>query len=76
MSPAAHGFLRGTGQNALFGWPDMPKVEALRTAWIDATDAAQQQKPHLPGRSNSRRSRTCRTSRSAASSSPAPTAAT
>jgi peptide/nickel transport system substrate-binding protein len=42
MSPAAHGFLRGTGQNALFGWPDMPKVEELRTAWIDEPDAARQ----------------------------------
>ena len=42
MSPAAHGFLRGTGQNALFGWPDMPKVEELRTAWIDELDGAKQ----------------------------------
>jgi peptide/nickel transport system substrate-binding protein len=44
MSPAAHGFLRGTGQNALFGWPDMPKVEAARTAWIESTDAAEQKR--------------------------------
>ena len=44
MSPAAHGFLRGTGQNALFGWPDSPKIEALRTAWIDAPDLAAQQR--------------------------------
>ncbi len=44
MSPAAHGFLRGTGQNALFGWPDMPKLEALRSAWIDATDVAEQKR--------------------------------
>ena len=42
MSPAAHGFLRGTGQNALFGWPDMPKVEEARTAWIDSTDPVAQ----------------------------------
>jgi peptide/nickel transport system substrate-binding protein len=42
MSPAAHGFLRGTGQNALFGWPDMPKVEELRTAWIGAKDLAEE----------------------------------
>ena len=42
MSPAAHGFLRGTGQNALFGWPDMPKVEEARSAWIDSTDLAAQ----------------------------------
>jgi peptide/nickel transport system substrate-binding protein len=44
MSPAAHAFLRGTGRQALWGWPSMPKVEALRTAWIDAADPAQQQK--------------------------------
>jgi len=44
MSPAAHGFLRGTGQNALFGWPDMPKVEAHRTAWIESTDPAEQKR--------------------------------
>jgi peptide/nickel transport system substrate-binding protein len=44
MSPAAHAFLRGTGRQALWGWPTMPKVEALRTAWIDATDPAEQQK--------------------------------
>ena len=42
MSPAAHGFLRGLGRNSLFGWPTMPKVEALRTAWIEATDPAEQ----------------------------------
>jgi peptide/nickel transport system substrate-binding protein len=44
MSPAAHGFLRGTGQNALFGWPDSPRIEELRTAWIDATDLAEQKR--------------------------------
>ena len=31
MSPAAHGYMRGLGKNSLFGWPTMPKVEALRT---------------------------------------------
>ncbi len=44
MSPAAHGFLRGTGQNALFGWPTMPKVEELRTQWIDAKDLAEEKR--------------------------------
>ena len=44
MSPAAHGFLRGLGQNSLFGWPTMPKVEELRTAWIDTTDVAEQKR--------------------------------
>ena len=44
MSPAAHGFLRGLGRNSLFGWPTMPKVEALRTAWIEATDLVEQKR--------------------------------
>ncbi len=44
MSPAAHGFLRGLGRKSLFGWPDMPKVEELRSAWIDATDPEEQKR--------------------------------
>lgn len=44
MSPAAHGYLRGTGQNALFGWPDSPGIEDLRAKWIDATDLAEQKR--------------------------------
>jgi len=44
MSPAAHGFLRGLGRQSLFGWPDMPKVEELRSAWIDATDPEEQKR--------------------------------
>jgi peptide/nickel transport system substrate-binding protein len=44
MSPAAHGFMRGLGRQSLFGWPTMPKVEALRTAWIDAQDPAEQKR--------------------------------
>ncbi len=43
-SPAAHGFLRGLGRKSLFGWPDMPRVEELRTAWIDATDPQEQKR--------------------------------
>ena len=42
MSPAAHGFLRGLGRQSLFGWPTMPKVEELRSAWIDTTDLQEQ----------------------------------
>jgi peptide/nickel transport system substrate-binding protein len=42
MSPAAHGYLRGLGRQSLAGWPTMPKVEALRSAWIDATDFGEQ----------------------------------
>jgi peptide/nickel transport system substrate-binding protein len=44
MSPAAHGFMRGIGRQALFGWPTMPKVEELRGAWIDSTDPEEQKR--------------------------------
>jgi peptide/nickel transport system substrate-binding protein len=44
MNPAAHPPLRGTGQTALLGWPSMPRVEELRSAWIDATDPAEQKR--------------------------------
>ena len=44
MSPAAHSFLRGLGKQSLFGWPTEPKVEELRTAWIDATDMEEQKR--------------------------------
>jgi peptide/nickel transport system substrate-binding protein len=43
-SPAAHGFLRGIGRKGLFGWPDMPRIEELRSAWIDATDPEEQKR--------------------------------
>ena len=42
LNPAGHISLRGNGQAAWFGWPDAPKIEALRTQWFDDTDAASQ----------------------------------
>jgi peptide/nickel transport system substrate-binding protein len=44
ISPAAHLALRSNGAKAWFGWPDLPKVEALRLAWFDAPDLAAQKK--------------------------------
>jgi peptide/nickel transport system substrate-binding protein len=44
MSPAAHSFLRGLGRRSLFGWPTMPRVEELRSEWIDATDPEEQKR--------------------------------
>ena len=38
MTPAGHLLLRGNGRDAWFGWPDAPKLEALRDAWFDAPD--------------------------------------
>lgn len=38
MTPAGHLLLRGNGKDAWFGWPEAPKLEALRDAWFDAPD--------------------------------------
>jgi peptide/nickel transport system substrate-binding protein len=37
-NPIGHAFLRGNGKQGLFGWPSSPKLEDLRTQWINATD--------------------------------------
>jgi peptide/nickel transport system substrate-binding protein len=37
-TPAGNVLLRGNGNDAWFGWPTAPKLEALRTAWFDAPD--------------------------------------
>jgi peptide/nickel transport system substrate-binding protein len=42
FTPASHLPLRGNGKAAWFGWPDDPKIEALREAWFDAPDLAAQ----------------------------------
>jgi peptide/nickel transport system substrate-binding protein len=44
MDPTAHGFLRGVGQNAIFGWPTSPELESLRAAWMEAADPADQRR--------------------------------
>jgi len=41
-SPAGAGFLRGNGEKAMYGWPTLPRMEALRDAWFDAPDEAAQ----------------------------------
>ena len=42
--PGGHFPMRGNGANGWFGWPDDPKMEALRDAWLDAPDRPAQQK--------------------------------
>ncbi|WP_159992402.1 ABC transporter substrate-binding protein [Roseomonas sp. 18066] len=42
LNPAAHNFLRGSGERATFGWPTSPQLEALRDAWFAAPDAEAQ----------------------------------
>jgi peptide/nickel transport system substrate-binding protein len=44
FNPAGHLSLRGNGANSWFGWPTAPKIEALRSAWFDATDLETQKK--------------------------------
>ena len=43
INPAGHIFLRGNGKAASPGWPDSPKLEALRDAWFKAPDLPAQQ---------------------------------
>jgi peptide/nickel transport system substrate-binding protein len=38
LNPAGHVFLRGNGKAAAPGWPDSPKIEALRNDWFAAPD--------------------------------------
>ena len=42
-NPAGHLPLRANGLKAWFGWPDDPKLEALRDAWFAAADVPSQQ---------------------------------
>lgn len=44
ISPASHFALRSNGAGAWFGWPDLPRVEALRLAWFDEADLAAQKR--------------------------------
>ena len=40
VTPAGHVFLRGNGKAAAPGWPNSPRIEALRDAWFIAPDDA------------------------------------
>lgn len=42
LNPGGHYVLRGQGAQGFFGWPDSPRIEALRQAWFDAPDEAAQ----------------------------------
>ena len=42
LNPAGHISLRCNGEQAWFGWPSSPPIEALRDAWFDAPDVAAQ----------------------------------
>jgi peptide/nickel transport system substrate-binding protein len=42
--PAVHTYLRGTGRNGRPGWPESPRLEALRSAWLFAPGTAEQKR--------------------------------
>jgi peptide/nickel transport system substrate-binding protein len=42
LDPGGHLGLRTNGAKAWFGWPDSPRLEALRQDWIAAPDASSQ----------------------------------
>ncbi|MGL4289379.1 MAG: ABC transporter substrate-binding protein [Phreatobacter sp.] len=42
LNPSSNNFLRGSGQSAIFGWSDIPRLEELRNAWFQAPDEATQ----------------------------------
>jgi peptide/nickel transport system substrate-binding protein len=44
LNPAGHFPLRANGAGAWFGWPEVPRLEALRDAWFQAPDLAEQQR--------------------------------
>jgi peptide/nickel transport system substrate-binding protein len=43
-NPVGHAFLRGNGKAAAPGWPTAPKIEELRTKWINAPNLDAQKK--------------------------------
>jgi peptide/nickel transport system substrate-binding protein len=42
LNPALHAYLRGNGRQAPPGWPESPRIEALREEWLGAQDAGTQ----------------------------------
>ena len=44
INPGVMNHLRAGGQNAWFGWPDVPRLEELRLSWFDAPDLPAQKR--------------------------------
>jgi peptide/nickel transport system substrate-binding protein len=42
LNPGVHQPLRGGGDRAWFGWPSIPRMEALAEEWLNAADAGAQ----------------------------------
>lgn len=43
VNPIVNSLLRGDGASAPLGWPDVPEMQRLRAAWLDAPSLAAQQ---------------------------------
>jgi peptide/nickel transport system substrate-binding protein len=43
FNPAVDTSIRGNGAGGWFGWPEFPKLEQLRSSWLQAPDVASQQ---------------------------------
>ncbi|MBP0496152.1 ABC transporter substrate-binding protein [Pararoseomonas indoligenes] len=41
-TPATQSYVRGPGRAGTYGWPDLPKIEALRDRFMDSEDLAEQ----------------------------------
>ncbi|ONG48806.1 ABC transporter substrate-binding protein [Pseudoroseomonas deserti] len=44
INPVASQVVRANGERAYFGWPDVPAIETLREAWLDAPDVTAQKR--------------------------------
>ncbi|MBP0496147.1 ABC transporter substrate-binding protein [Pararoseomonas indoligenes] len=44
INPATQSYVRGPGKAGTYGWPDLPKIEALRDQFMDAGDPEQQKR--------------------------------
>ena len=44
LNPAVSFLTRGNGREAWYGWPTIPKMEALRTQWLQSADVAEQKR--------------------------------
>jgi peptide/nickel transport system substrate-binding protein len=44
LNPATQSYVRGPGRKGTSGWPDLPKIEALRDQFLATSDFAQQKR--------------------------------
>ncbi len=44
LNPATQSYVRGPGKGGTSGWPDLPKIEALRDQFLSASDFADQKR--------------------------------